>query len=793
MHPDIGYENFLRLYKEYSDKEEFFNEADTRAKIIDLLLKDCLGWKENFITRENPNDSGYTDYELSINKIPVLVIEAKKSGEYFEIAKTLHGRTYKIAGSISTSKNLYKAFNQVRTYCNDIGCKYAAVSNGHQLASFSAITIGKSWKEGVCVVYKSFDDIKDNFTQFWNTFSFDAIRTGLLRNVLEGKRRELNFKKIISEIHNPDQSWARNELYIYIRPICDFVFSELLDETRTEVLKECYVYDESSIPLSDEIENYFVDKLPHFAEKYKIAQIYQTEVKAGAFQKQFMTKSYETYDKTKGSLIVLLGGVGVGKSTFLHRFFRIILANHENLLWFYIDFRGAPLREIEIEEFIFNKIEEYWHTKYEPKLREILDNIGFSVDKTNLKEFYKKLFNLLRNLKFSVAIIIDNVDQHDINLQEKIFLCGHHLTDTLRTVTIVALREETFMASTRAGVFDAFHIHKFHISSPNFLGMIFKRIDFSIKLLRRKEISKIFTSISKEAKQELIKYFSIIKTSLYMKNEQSKKIVKFIDSVSVGNMRDALRMFNNFIVSGNTNIKEIFSKYEKSGGYQLAYHQFIKSIILGEYRYYIQERSQLMNVFDFDPSLTDSHFHILRILKCLLERSNKKSPIGRGYVLIDDLLREGEMVSISQDVIKDSLLRASTYNLVEYDNQSRVDIENAAYVKITPAGSYYLQNLVHEFTYLDCVLIDTPISNESLLTTLRNVIHSTDLIQRLDRTQSFLEYLVNMEQEEFKSYPEYLHNEFTNQYFSEKMLDLFKELKNEILKGYKLNLSFDFD
>lgn len=785
MHPDTAYSNFLLIYKEYNDKKDIFNEADTRAKIIDFILRDCLDWNEKFIVRENPNDSGYTDYELRIDGIPILVIEAKKSGEYFEIPESSESRTYKISGSISKSKNLTLAFKQVRNYCNEIGCKYAAVFNGHQIALFSAITLGQSWQEGLCVIYKSFEDIKDNFIQFWNTLSFENLKKGSLHSLLEIKRRQLNFRKVIADIHNPDQQWARNELYIYIRPICDIVFSELLDEARTEVLKECYVFDGSSVPLSEEIESYYTDKLPYFAEKYKISQIYQTQVKAGTFQKSFMIKSY---DKSVGSLIVLLGGVGVGKSTFIHRFFKIILADRENLLWFYIDFRGAPLREMEIEDFIFNKMNEVWELNYYTKLREILDDVGFNYDKSNLKEFFKRLFNLLSRLKFALTIIIDNVDQHNRNLQEKIFLCSSHVTDILKTVTIISLREETFLASSRSGVLDAYHIHKFHISSPNFLRMIFKRIDFTIKLLSRKNLQKYFAQIDSAKKDDLIKYFTIIKTSLLKTNVQSKKIVKFIDSVSLGNMRDALKMFNNFIVSGNTNINEIFSKIETTGQYQLAYHQFIKSIILGEYRYYIQERSQIMNLFDFDSSLTDSHFNILRILKFLLDRSNKRSPIGRGYVDIIDILNEAERIWISPDAIKDLLLRLSNFNLVEYDNQSKSDLENASYVKITPSGSYYFEHLIHEFTYLDCILSDTPISDNNTLAKLKTQINTTDLKERLERTNVFLNYLLNFEKEEFKNRPEYLHSEFTNRYFIEDIINRFRILEHEILNSYSSHL-----
>jgi len=52
MTPDKAFENFIKIYTEYNKDGVDFNEADTRAKIIDFILRDCLGWSENLNKRE---------------------------------------------------------------------------------------------------------------------------------------------------------------------------------------------------------------------------------------------------------------------------------------------------------------------------------------------------------------------------------------------------------------------------------------------------------------------------------------------------------------------------------------------------------------------------------------------------------------------------------------------------------------------------------------------------------------------------------------------------------------------
>jgi predicted type IV restriction endonuclease len=773
IHPDKAYKNLLNIIGEYRDKLPLMNEAETRAKVIDRVLKECLDWSEDSIRREDRVESGYTDYQLLISGTCRIVIEAKRAGDYFDIPKTKHRRTYKLSGAIESVTNLMDAINQVRAYCTDVGSKYGAVFNGYQLVIFPAISIGKSWKEGYCTIFHSFDDLKENFNLLWNTLAFENVKQGSLIQIIDKGKELVSFRKVLKEIHNPEQLWERNYLYTYIQPIADLVFSELLDETRAEVLKECYVFERSNRQLGDELKSYFVDKLPYFAEKYKIKDIFEREGRAKVFERTFAEKQKLV---TQGSTIVLVGGIGSGKSTFLHRYFKIILSDYETLLWFYIDFRHVSLKEEELEEYITNKIIEQWYEKYATKLTVNLEALGFSVIPDEGKTFLSKLFNLLHTVGFSITVIIDNVDQHDLGFQEKIFLISSHLTDTLKTVTILALREETFIASTRVGVFNAYDIPKFHIASPDFLSLIKARLNFTIDLLKVKD-----TKYPEGIVSDLIKYFGIIRGSLDRKNEQSQKLVNFIDSISVGNMRDALTMFTYFTISGNTNVKEMFHKNEVSGWYQIAYHQFIKSVMLGEHRYYSQERSHLMNIFDFDTSLSDSHFNSLRIMKYLFNNNNKRSPIGRGYVSIDELINQAELTGIRRTVIYDSLLRMANWRLIEFDNQSKKDVHSASYAKITNAGEYYLSNLKNEFVYLDGVLVDTPLSDESVFRYIRHSIDSTELTRRLERTERFVDYLEKAESAELKLHPEYVSSELTNYYFGKETAEQFRKEKVKIM------------
>jgi len=786
--PDQCLKIFSELCLKYSDKLDQFNEADTRAKIIDFILRDCLNWDESNIKRESYANSGYIDYELRCNDICRLIIEAKKSDEYFDIPKSWNGRRYKLDGILSKDEKIMAAVRQVRAYGNDIGCKYVAVFNGHQIIVFSAVSFGKHWMDSYSMVFHSLEDIRDNFILFWGLLSFNSVINGSLIEHLEKGKSDLKFSKNLTMIHNPDESWQRNELYPYTRPISELVFSEMIEETKTEILRSCYV-DKRSNSVNWEMRGYFVDKLPHFLSKEKIKTFEESKVGAGKFQQTFQEIAYK---RQQGSLIAVLGGVGSGKSTFIHRFFKIVLADEHNLLWFYIDFRSVSSNEADLGKFMYQKIAEQWRNKYKEKVSENMKELEISADVTDNEEYVKAIFSLLPTAGFNTTIIIDNVDQHDRKFQEKLFLFSNHIKDELNTITIVAIREETYMMSKKVGVLDAFNVPKFHISSPNFLIMIMKRISYSIKLLSQNnpEFTHILNEMLEEEKQNLIDFLKIIKSSLnpgnrtpdgkMRRNEQSYKIVRFLDNISVGDMRKALEMFNDFLVSGNTYIEEIFEKYAISGSYQISFHQFIKSIMLGDHRFYSQTHSNIMNLFDFDTSISDSHFNLLRILSYLNNRCDVGSNIGAGYIEIDTLILAGEQVSIRREVILDSLRRLVENNLVEVDTQSRSSIKNASYVKITSSGKYYLSDLIKEFVYLDLIIIDTPISDQDVFDKIRKLTIPNDLNIRLEKTRLFINYLDKSEKRELQENPEYINSDFTNHTFIEPIIEAFNEVENNI-------------
>jgi KaiC/GvpD/RAD55 family RecA-like ATPase len=790
---DIAFQNFRKLQAKFRDG---LSEADTRDKIIDPLFRDCLGWTEDNIRREPYVNQGYLDYVFSFDEMDVFILEAKRVGHDFIVPDSLNRRQYKISGILWDNQDIRKVLLQAQKYASDLGVKFAVISNGHQFIIFEAFRPG-GWKNGSCVIFRSLLDIQENFIFFMNILSKDGVSKGSFHTYISKKRPILKFEKPLSFFNYEDQKVSQNNLARLLNPFIKTVFGEIIDEQQQDVLKKCYVRQRRDTYARDIIKPYF-DTLPHYADKFGIENFIEGETHAGKFQLSFeKCEKFLRQEHPSGSLILLLGGIGSGKTTFIHHFFNVTLERNKNILWFYVDFREASPDHEKIEEHIYNKIIENYEKRYQEQFKKELAIFDFSSPSTDYQDILK-LFTLLIFKGYTISLVLDNVDQYSLTspkYQERVFLVSQHLTKNLKTITILTLREESFFKSTRSGVINAYNtaVNTFHISSPRFDQIIRRRINYVLNLLRLEDekISLILhTWMNLGAnKIQLQLLFKIIKQSIDRTRGRGREILYFIDDVSGGNIRTALYFFNKFITSGNTDVDEMLEKETYSGNYLIPFHHVIKSIILEDSRYFSMNQSQVMNIFDINPEYTNSHLIHLRVLNYLKNRINNYSSIETGYLDISSLLYDAQIADISQMAVIDSIKKLAEFGLIEFDNQSKSGYKDASYIRITKTGLYYFNKLINKFVYLDLMWGSTPICDIKVVEKLKNVINVdtiNDDIQRMnkrfDRTEIFLYYLKDMENQEWKNYPELKHSTFSSDKYIEQIIKQYFEEKTYILE-----------
>jgi len=283
-------------------------------------------------------------------------------------------------------------------------------------------------------------------------------------------------------------------------------------------------------------------------------------------------------------------------------------------------------------------------------------------------------------------------------------------------------------------------------------------------------------------------FFKILNQSLSSKRPTGREILRFIDNMSGGDIRRGLYFFNTFILSGNTDVDDMLNKEIKSEGYPVPFHYIIKSILLENSRHYSMSHSQIMNIFDVNPAVSNSHFVNLRILDHLNKKINNYSMIGNGYVPLTAFLVDAQSTNHSHDSIIDSLKKLALYGLIEFDNQSRKGYDTAEYIRITKTGVYHLDKLSKRVMYLDLMWGDTPISDKSTINKLRKLINLEKYTNELEMTKKmferieyYLKYLEKMEKNEWSDFPQYQYSTLSNEKFMQNILKKYNENKTYIL------------
>lgn len=822
-------------FKTFCESSGKVSETDTRIKLIDRVLKEVLKWPETMLSREDHirgEKDGYSDYSLKVKGRPYIVVEAKREGVSFELPITTR-RRLKISGAMQKTQEVKDAIEQVRKYCiEEIPINYAIATNGQTWIIFKSIYKDKAWRDENAVIFTSLKDIESNFVKFWNILSFEAICSGSLENEFASIiKAERNQYRVIDNIINADTPLERNRLHAQLHPIIEAFFLDIADKDIIDILKSCYVHSRSVETAMLDFDNVVNDAIPLFLKKEGTKNVLTGQKDSGIFDVEVSA----AIEKNTGNLYLLLGGIGSGKTTFIKRYLRI--TGHEVLdkgaVWFYISLLGPPSNPDELEIGIYTKILNELRNRYKSVITENRKTLKKLYSKelelyheTTLKaerlkddEYEKRLspfleklqdnkidyvIRLLRECKIrnnTVIIYIDNVDQLSPEYQGSLFLLSQKITRDIGSLTILSLREESYYTASTQRTLTAYANKKFHIASPRFRKLIEYRLNYATKVLVKseEELRLILKSGIRLDTKSILDFLVIIQKSIFT---ESKKIPFFIESICQGNMRLALEMFNTFLVSGATDVDKMLKIFKRSGSYSVAFHEFVKSVMLGEKRYYRETSDNpVMNIFECGTHPNSSHFTGLRLLSLLESRQNQYTPEGRGFVEWSKIQYEFENCFDNLDDLLFVTIRMLKWGLIEVNTKSKENLDNVNMIRITSSGHYYIKYLVKEFCYLDLVLQDTPIDDLAVVKQLTEYMKQVDnlsgkeedkgdrILVRFNRVILYLEYLLEQESDEIEQISAMPINPIFIKAFVPEIIGRNNEQRKIIITKYEENIS----
>ena len=753
------------------------NEATTRLQFIDRLLFECLGWDKWDCVAEENQDGTYTDYSLGKPYV-TLIVEAKKEDVYFSIPSGFDGLLYPLERFRKEAPDVFKAIEQAMMYCQTRGVPFGAVCNGHQLVAFlESRTDSIAPMKGQALVLPSLIHMHGQFRELWDCLSPPGVSARGLASRLQNSSDRPPPDKLSVRVHNYPRYQVRNELQSNLQVFGDLIIEDVgkLPSNEKEFLTACYAE-------SGALSQYALISKSILQTRYSAAleeslsgaSLSPATEKGG---KSVITAEMLAQSATRRP-VLLIGDVGVGKTMFVRHFINVEAADIlKDAIILYLDLGVKPTLEAELDNYLQEELtrqldelysidiadRNFVHGVYNVDLQSFDKGIYGSLRESNRSVYDLKRIALLesklnntqehlkrclehihKGRKQQIVIFLDNVDQRTDDFQQKAFLIGQSMAELWPAMVFISLRPETFHKSKAGGTLSAYHVKAFTISPPRVDRVIQKRLQYAINLLELGQIGQSIKGVNMSVNlDDLLDFLSVTKTSF----EKNNELVEFVDNVCGGNIRLALDFIRVFVGSGNVNTGKILEIYRETGAYTVPLHEFLRAVIYGDQRDYDPSASEITNLFDIRTP--DGREHFLGPIALAFIGLEARPAANSGYVDAEEIYAYAQSLGFQPAQIADVLGRLLTQKLVETEYKDfvreRSDFQPHRY-RITTIGSYYYQKLIGKFTYVDAVVVDTPIVASEWRDKFWDVVN---IHERLARAESFRKYLdsqwVNLE------------------------------------------------
>lgn len=760
-------ENLRQLGEWYKSKEGDRNEATTRVHLIDSLFFQCLGWEREDCNSEESHGGEYADYTFLAPR-RVLIVEAKKEGNHFDLPAGQNKIEYSLHSLLRDYPNLKAAVTQAANYCQSRGVPYGAVCNGHQIVAFIAARgDGLPPLEGKSLVFSSFDFMLEHFLDLWQSLSKPGVEEKRLQARLVGDVLPELPPKLAATITTYPGIKARNIFQADLQNLSEVVIEDVIGSRDMEArfFEECYAK-------SNALSRYALVSERILRARY--AALFDSESPGPTIVPASDAKiSAEIFAESLSRRpILLIGDVGVGKTTFIRRLIKVEAPQlFESSITFYINLGSQATLTLSLKEFIPKEIlrqlrqnygidaEELHFVRkvYAQELNRFAKGIYSDLEELNPSLYKEKeilfleeriknkdqylrdaLYYVARGNKKQIILFIDNTDQRSDETQQQAFLIAQEIAEGWRPVTVfVALRPETFYRSMRIGALSGYHPKAFTISPPRIDEVIRKRLLFALKITKGEIPIQAFSNTVEVRLRNLETIIEVFLRSL----ETNPSLEECIDNISGGNVRLALDLVRSFFGSGYVDTQKIVKIQDDGGDYTIPLHELIKAIIFGDAEYYDSEQSPIANLFDISTLDGREHF-LLPLLIALLSSAGGKGS-GEGFIETSKIYERLQALGFTPEQIDAALIRGVRKKLIETSARRMPQPGNVMpqALRVTTIGLYHTVHLAGLFQYLDAVLVDTPILDDEV----RGLISSShDIDSRVANVRKFRSYLDNI-------------------------------------------------
>jgi energy-coupling factor transporter ATP-binding protein EcfA2 len=445
---ETAHAKLLAVSAEWATAKES-GQTDVISGLIKRILTEVLAWPLAELTDCKTPEAPFECIRLTIEGASRVAIIIQKKTLGLKDRNT--DRPYRLDGPVLTAHETAEGIKQACIVCGLKNTELAVVTNGEEWIVFrgSRIGDGKDTLEGLAFVFPSLQAVKDTFKLFYDLLSREPVIELRYRahfQEAEGQPiRARAFSKVLREQHQL-HPLPPTPLAADLDRIMESFFMRLSGDKDPDMLLNCFITTRESKVAEDKIARISEDLVGHIRN----LDTHSAETLSDMIHKVQITHRNE--------FVLLIGTKGAGKSTFIERFFKLVLPQEvkAECIFVNVDLKaceGSETRVIEwlddtllqkTEQAIFDDepptyeeiqgmfFDEYcrWRSGtykhlYESNREQFMIEFGRHIEQwreTRPHEYIRRLMrSIVNSRKKAPCVVFDNADHFSIEFQEKVF------------------------------------------------------------------------------------------------------------------------------------------------------------------------------------------------------------------------------------------------------------------------------------------------------------------------------------------------------------------------------------
>ncbi|MEZ5790058.1 MAG: cold shock domain-containing protein [Nitratireductor sp.] len=778
---DIAYGKCSAIAEEaLKHLDKIRSEEDTKIRIINRMLTECLGWAFADVAAETAHENGYSDYLISNNGKGALLVEAKRIGALeITTAEKNKVRHFKLAGP-ALAKSM-SGIDQAARYSMPNGLPISVLTDGIAWIVFKTFVQGENFKSKEAIVFPSLEAVLNDFLLFFELLAKSSFERKLYNRIFDQVHQpRLAVSRTLFAALPPDEIKInqKSDIASALDRIFALFFSRLTGDQDEDMLIDCFVESRESRFADYALEKMTASVLGNLSPVDR-----DVDEELSTFIEAIVEIDPDQQDS--GQSVFIVGPTGAGKSTFLARFFKRTLSNalrkrcivtRVNCL----DSSGRTdtllssitetlIRSLERNLYpsghpTFFDLQGLYHSEY-IRRAEGSDAQLYSRDKGAFKEKFGEYLNkavqedresylkrlltdVVHNRKQLPILLFDNIDEFTIEFKTVIFQFAQSLRrHAQHCLLIFPLTDKSAWSFSKTDIFGIYQSRSFFLPTPSPREVLRKRIDFlKSRLAEVKDDptgGTYFTARGIKISIPNLEAVAKVLENVFVDQENTAQILGEITNY---NIRRTLALSRRIITSPVLQIEDILNSYITGADVTTSFSKFMNALLKGDWESYKRgDQHEVFPIFDVDADVRQSPLLALRILALLQSIAQASRTLDQRHLSVQSILDYFDALGGYETAIDRCMLRLLEGGLIEpYDSSVR-DLAPAQKLAISASGAAHFRLATCNEVFCEQMAITTPIGNPEIVARIKALNSGNGpILDRLYQIRhEFITYLID--------------------------------------------------